>query len=440
MNAKLTGMAFEVKCLGIPRVPSPLRLSPRYGEGTPAFVPDGLRVLVDIEVQGPPFHPSLESFEKAGPRAHLFFDPARVKAAIVTAGGLSPGLNNVIRSVFLELTENYGVKEVWGIRYGYAGLDPSQGFDPLPLTSSLVDAIQNDGGTVLGSSRGLVDPRIVVDFLVSRGFDMLFAVGGDGTMRGAVAIAEEIQQRQLAISIVGIPKTIDNDIPYVDPSFGYATAVARARDILDSAHAEANGAPYGIGLVKLMGREAGFIAAGATLASQQVNFCLVPEQQLVLEGRRGFLELLRQRMVERKHAVIAVAEGAGQDLFGTAPREYDPSGNPKLQDIGQLLRTKILEFFERCGPRVTLKYFDPSYYIRSVPANSTDALLCDRFARNAVHAAMAGKTELVIGFWNNQFVHVPMRAVISTKRRIRLDSDLWRSVLATTRQPWRFGE
>jgi 6-phosphofructokinase 1 len=430
----------KISVVGNLRVPSPLRLSPRFGEGTPSFVSDDIRVLIEIEHS--PSHPLScdEGFEKAGPRAELAFVPSKTKVAILTAGGLSPGLNNVLRSAFLELWHNYGVREIWGIRYGYAGLNPANGFPPLQFTEEMVDAIHNIGGTLLGSSRGHIDPSACVDFLFNNGFNILLTVGGDGTQRGAAAIVDEIERRRANIAVVGIPKTIDNDIPFVNPSFGFATAIARARDVLDSAHAEAKGAPYGIGLVKLMGRDAGFIAAGATLASQQVNFCLVPEQRLILDGATGFLEVLRKRMIERKHAVIALAEGAGQDLFTNTPQEYDASGNPRLHDIGKLLRERITSFFAHRGPAVTLKYFDPSYYIRSVPANSYDALLCDRYARNAVHAAMAGKTGMVIGYWNDKFVHVPMHSIIKTKRRLRLDGDLWRSVLATTGQPLYFGD
>jgi 6-phosphofructokinase 1 len=429
---------FHVTCLGERGVSSPLRLAPKYREGMPSFVSDQTRILLNIEFQAGQLPPCAEAFEMAGPRANIFFHPARTKVGIVTCGGLCPGLNNVIRSAFLEFYYNYGVREIWGIRYGYAGLDPRNGIPPVRLNEEMVDAIQNDGGTLLGSSRERVDPAVMTDFLIQEKFDILLTVGGDGTMRGAVALTEEIQKRGIKIAVVGVPKTIDNDIPYVDPSFGFSTAVARARNILDSAHAEAKGAPYGIGLVKLMGREAGFVAAGATLASQQVNFCLVPEQRLVLEGDRGFLAVLHRRMLEHKHAVIALAEGAGQDLFGDTPREFDASGNVKLSDVGALLRTRIVPYMEKQGLKVNLKYFEPSYYIRSVPANATDALLCDRLARYAVDAAMAGKTGVLIGYWNNKFVHVPMRAVVGQKRRLKLDSDLWRSVLASTGQPCTF--
>ncbi len=332
---------YEVERIASPSVPSPLKLSCPCGEGTPVFVADTTRVLIHAEI-GPDAPPRCdETFEKAGPRAEIAFEPAKVRAAIVTCVGLCPGLNNVIRSAFFELTHNYGVPVVLGIRYGYSGMDLGSSSPPLQLTEQLVDAIQNDGGTILGSSRGPVAPEKMVDFLVHYQIDILITVGGDGTTKGAMALVEEIRRRGLKIAVVSVPKTIDNDIPFVNPSFGYSTAIARARDVLESAHAEAKGAPYGIGLVKLMGREAGFIAAGATLASQQVNFCLIPEQKLVLHGPRGFLELLCQRMLTRQHAVIALAEGAGQELFPDSPVAYDASGNKKLHDIGSLLRNEI---------------------------------------------------------------------------------------------------
>jgi 6-phosphofructokinase 1 len=338
----------------------------------------------------------------------------------------------------MELHFNYEVPEVLGIRYGYAGLNPARGFEPVKITEDMVEASLNDGGTILGSSRGAEDPAIMVDFLQQEQINVLLCVGGDGTQRGALAIANEVRSRNACIAVVGVPKTIDNDIMYVSRTFGFGTAIDRARDVLDSAHAESKGAPFGIGLVKLMGREAGFIAVGATLASQQVNFCLIPEVPLVLEGERGFLNILRERMVTRRHAVIAVAEGAGQDLFSETNAGQDASGNIKPRDIGAFLKTRITEHFARTGPPINLKYIDPSYYIRSVPANTSDALLCDQFARHAVHAAMAGKTALVIGFWNDRFVHVPISAAVAEKKRVRPDSEAWRSVLASTGQPASF--
>jgi 6-phosphofructokinase 1 len=436
----LTPQDVQVTTLGERKIRSPLNLSHVAGDGRGMFVPDAARVRFRVEVVPGEAEGDEILFEKAGPRDRLFFDPARVRAAIVTCGGLCPGLNNVIRSAFLELYHNYGVKEILGIRYGYQGLDPVHGQPPVRLTPEFVDSIQREGGTVLGSSRGPVPPATMVDTLKRERIDLLFCVGGDGTQRGAQAIHEEVRRRGRRIAVVGIPKTIDNDLMYVWRSFGFFTAIEKAREVIDSAHLEARGAPNGIGLVKLMGRHVGFIAAGATLASQEVNFALIPEVPFALEGEDGFLIALERRIVARGHAVVVVAEGAGQDLMGPHPVDRDASGNMKLQDIGVFLREQIAAWFAARGIATNMKYLDPSYIIRSVPANCDDSLLCDQLARHAVHAAMAGKTDLLVGNWNNHFVHVPIATAVAQKRQLSPESEVWMSVLAVTGQPARFGK
>lgn len=278
----------------------------------------------------------------------------------------------------------------------------------------------------------------MVDFLVDQKINVLLCIGGDGTQQGAQKISEEIARRRLPIAVVGVPKTIDNDILYCERSFGFTTAVAEAARVLDCAHVESKGAPYGIGLVKLMGRESGFIAAAATLASQEVNFTLIPEAPFVLEGERGLLASLRRRLLERRHAVIVVAEGAGQEMLGGPSLERDASGNRKLQDIGLFLKERITAYFAEHGPEVSLKYIDPSYIIRSVPASSEDDILCDQFARHAVHAAMAGKTGMMVGLMNGAFIHVPWTLSVGRRRYLDEEGDLWASVLAATGQPKRF--
>ncbi len=432
-----TADQLKVTCLGECRYASPLALSSVRGDGISDFTPDGARLLYRADFSGDESPDGSLAFEKAGPRQRIFFDPARTVAAIATCGGLCPGLNNVIRSVFLQLHHGYGVREVLGVRFGYAGLNAATGAPPVRLTEAFVESIHKLGGTVLGSSRGPQDPRVMVDWLEARGVNLFFPVGGDGTQRGAREIAAEAARRKLPLAVVGIPKTIDNDLPYVWESFGYKTALEKAREVLDCAHAEAKGVVNGIGLVKLMGRHSGSIAAGATLASQEVNFTLVPEVPFRLEGERGFLKALERRMVARGHAVVAVAEGAGQELLAAAP-EKDASGNVKLVDIGPWLRAKIQEHFAAARIPVNVRYFDPSYIIRSVPANTTDALLCDRFARYAVHAAMAGKTDVLMGLWYNTFIHVPIPLVHSEVKRLKPEGDVWRAVLAATGQPGRF--
>ncbi len=388
------------------------------------------------DLEAPPADELL--FELAGPRTRLFFDPQQTRAGVVTCGGLCPGLNNVIRSLFLELHYGYGVRDVLGFRGGYQGLDPTRGLEPVVLTPPFVHDIHKDGGTVLGTSRGPVDVGIAVDNLIRRGVNILFTIGGDGTQRGGHEFFQEAQRRGHALAVVGIPKTIDNDIAFVSRTFGYLTAVEEAAKVLHCAHTEAHSVHNGIALVKLMGRHAGFITAGATVASQDVNFTLIPEIPLQLEGDHGLLAALKQRILQRAHAVIAVAEGAGQELLAANGEERDASGNVKLQDIGPFLRERIENYFKAQGIPVTLRYFDPSYLIRSVPADAEDSILCDFFARNAVHAAMAGKTGLVIGLLHDAFIHVPIELLVSQKKRLDLNGPAWRAVLAATGQT--FGE
>ena len=418
----------KVSVLGKPRFPSPLRRPVR----------DDLRIP-EVIVRDPksPASPEL-LFELAGPRTKLFFDPKRTRAGIVTCGGLCPGLNDVIRSLFLELYHAYGVKEVLGFRGGYQGLEPVRGGEPIVLTKEFVDNIHKEGGTVLGTSRGPVDISRAVDNLIRRRIDILFTIGGDGTQRGGNELFQEAKRRGHALAVVGIPKTVDNDVAFVTRTFGYLTAVQEASKVLDRAHTEARSVHNGIALVKLMGRHAGFIAAGATVASQDVNFTLVPEVPFKLEGKRGFLAALQERILKRAHAVVVVAEGAGQDLLETGPAERDASGNVKLKDIGLLLRERIEAHFKTEKIPAVMRYFDPSYLIRSSPANAEDSILCDLFARHAVHAAMAGKTGLVIGYLHDRFIHVPIEMLASRKKSMDPGGFAWSAVLATTGQPERF--
>lgn len=418
----------NVTSLGEPRFPCPITRT----------IDD--RIRVPATIAGLPGEAALAglSFEFAGPRAQLFFDPRQVRAGIVTCGGLCPGLNNVIRSLFLELHHQYGVPEVLGFRFGYQGLDPARGAKPLALTTDFVDKIHREGGTALGTSRGPVDTNVAVDNLMRLGVNMLFTIGGDGTQRGANDLFQEARRRGYTLSVVGVPKTVDNDVAFVSRSFGYLTAVEEAARVIECAHTEARSVQNGIALVKVMGRHAGFIAAGAAIASQDVNFVLIPEVPFRLDGERGFLTALQRRTLARSHTVIVVAEGAGQDLLTAEGGAKDASGNVKLSDIGPFLRERIETHFKAEGIPVVLRYIDPSYIIRSRQADAEDSILCDQFARSAVHAAMAGKTGLVIGLVHDTFVHVPIELLATQKKRLNPDSGWWQSVLAATGQPARF--
>jgi 6-phosphofructokinase 1 len=374
-------------------------------------------------------------FEQAGPKEKIYFSPGEVTAAIVTCGGLCPGINDVIRALVMELHYRYKVPRILGFPFGYEGMVKKSGHRPIELTPDKVAHIMNFGGSILGSSRGSQSTTDMVDTLCLYGVKMLFCIGGDGTLRGAQAIQEEVRKRKEDIAIVGIPKTIDNDINYVQKTFGFSTAFSKAVEAVNCAHEEAKGAPFGIGLVKIMGRHSGFIAVNAALASKNVNFVLIPESDFDLEGPGSFLDVLKERIKRRGHSVIIVAEGAGQKFFEDKG-EKDPSGNKKLSDIGLFMKDKITDFFKKESIPVNLKYIDPSYIIRSVPANAEDSVFCGFLAQNAVHAAFAGKTGCVVGIWNNVFTVMPISLAIAQRKVLYPEkSTLWRALLASTGQP-----
>ncbi len=379
---------------------------------------------------------TVPKLETAGPHRKIYHNPSSTRAAIVTAGGLCPGLNNVIKGLVEVLAFDYGIKTIYGFRYGYAGLIPEFGYEPMLLTPDVVDTIHEDGGTLLGSSRGQQDTERMVDTLERMSINVLFAIGGDGSLRCARDVSNECRKRGLKISVVGIPKTIDNDLHFVGRTFGFETAVAAAVPAIRSAHSEALGAHYGIGLVKLMGRDSGFIAAYAALANPVVNFCLIPESPFAVDGERGLLAALERRFASgRSHAVIVVAEGAGQELMEGEERR-DASGNILKKDIGEYLKNRITAHFKQKKVDTTVKYIDPSYTIRSCPADASDSVLCYRLARMAVHAAMAGRTNCVVGRLNDDYSLVPIPLATIERRKVDLASNLWASVLDATGQEY----
>ncbi|MEA2059142.1 MAG: ATP-dependent 6-phosphofructokinase [Thermodesulfobacteriota bacterium] len=433
----LNNINTEIETLGEAKIISPLQMQSTKNQEK-RFVSDNDRVLIDVQKKNIDMilkkEMDLPSFDQAGPRKKIYFDPSKLKCAIVTCGGLCPGLNDIIRSVVLELYHCYGVRNIYGIRYGLQGFIPEYEHDIMNLTPKAVSNILVMGGSILGSSRGTQDISVIVDCLERMNAGILFMVGGDGTLVAAKKIAGEITERNLKISVVGIPKTIDNDIYLVSRSFGFDTAVDVATDAIKGAHNEAEAYPNGIGLIKLMGRHSGFLAATAALAQQDANFVLIPEINIDLHGEAGLLKSLERRLKERKHAVIIVAEGAGQHFFKDTTNEYDASGNIKLQDIGPFLKNTIVDWFSKKSIRVSLKYIDPSYTIRSLPANANDSVFCGFLGRDAVHAGMAGKTKLLISHWNNRYVHIPIEASAGKRKYVDPKGKLWQSVLEATGQ------
>ncbi|MCC7421603.1 MAG: ATP-dependent 6-phosphofructokinase [Planctomycetaceae bacterium] len=427
----MTPPDLRIDSLGTCQFVSPLAADD--SPGATVFVDDSHSILLDdVVVQGERIE-DRPALELAGPRPRLFFDPALTTLGIVTCGGLCPGLNDVIRGIVMTAWHRYGVRRILGFPYGYRGCTPQ--CEPIALTPERVADIHEQGGTMLASSRGQQDVAVMAAHLASLGVDVLCVIGGDGTLRGAQALGEATRAAGHPIAVVGIPKTIDNDIEFIDQSFGFETAFSAAMHAIRCAHNEARGAPNGIGLVKLMGRHSGFIACHASLATSHVNFTLIPEVPFDLDGEHGLLAALKRRLDARQHAVIVVAEGAGQSLLKNAGAARDASGNIRLGDIGTFLADRINAHFAANGWEATLKYIDPSYIIRSVPANPADSVFCWRLATNAVHAGMCGKTQLVIGQWHGRFVHVPIAAAIARRKQVDPQGDLWRNVLESTGQP-----
>ncbi len=427
----------NIPTLGKAKIPSPIKKN-NGDKQLKNFIPDNDRIIVNLNLseitsmikkgEEPP------CFEMAGPREKIYFDPSKLRCALVTCGGLCPGLNDIIRSIVLELYYGYGVRNIYGIRYGLQGFIPEYGHDIIDLAPDFVCNILDMGGSILGSSRGPQPIDEIVDSLERMNIGILFTIGGDGTLMAATRIADAVTERGLKIGVIGIPKTIDNDIHMVSRSFGFDTAVDVATTAIEAAHNEAGGYPNGIGLIKLMGRYSGFIAATATLAQQDVNFVLIPEIDIDLEGDRGFLRTLEKRLELRGHAVIVVAEGAGQNFFEGMEDEHDASGNVKLKDIGLFLKDRIISYFQEKDIEISLKYIDPSYMIRSLPANANDSVFCGFLGRDAVHAGMAGKTKLIISHWNNCFVYVPMALSAGKRKHVTPNGKLWRTVLEATGQ------
>jgi 6-phosphofructokinase 1 len=418
----------EIPSLGAAKIMSPLKSARFVDESVPVtlMLTSGELTELDTDILQ-------KDFEKAGPRERIYFDASKARCAVVTCGGICPGINDVIRAIVNEAHYHYGVRHVLGITNGLRGFIPRYGYEVKVLTPDSVSHIHQFGGTILGSSRGLQDPVEIVDSLDRLNINILFVIGGDGAMRAARAIVDEISARKRNIAVIGIPKTIDNDINFITRSFGFDTAVEKAAEVIQCAHVEATGMDMGVGLVKLMGREAGFIAAQATLAMQEVNFLLVPEQPFSLHGEGGLLQAVEGRLKERKHTIIVCAEGAGQDLLGGEP-ERDPSGNPKLGDICGLIIRELEGYAESRNFEINIKFIDPSYLIRSIPANAGDRVYCGFLGQNAVHAAMAGKTDMVITRLKSSMVHLPLHLVAAERRRININSDWWSSVMEATGQ------
>ncbi|KAK2952091.1 pyrophosphate:fructose 6-phosphate phosphotransferase [Blattamonas nauphoetae] len=417
---KLNPTDFQIPTLGECTFPTP----PTRSE----IISENERILYQSRFSDPSkLNPSL-AFEVAGLRDHMFFDPHDINVGIVTCGGLCPGLNDVIRAITYS-SLGYGVKKVYGFKFGYRGLS-RQGRSYILLDTKNVNTIHYIGGSFLGSSRGPVPPEEMIETLKLLKISVLFTIGGDGTQRGAKFLQDKITEMGEKISVIGIPKTIDNDILYVDKTFGFDTAVEKAREAIICAHVEAKSAPHGLSIVKLMGRDSGFISAKATLASGDVNICLIPEEPFTLEA---LFKAVESRLLRQNHCVIVVAEGAGAELMAKIqPPVKDASGNLKGGDIGVFLKEQIQAHFKKLDMECTTRYIDPSYTIRACQPNASDAAFCEELGNKAVNSALSGKTGCIVGFWNQQFTLVPFSLITRGRKMVQLDEHMWCTVKAMT--------
>ncbi|GAB4852690.1 ATP-dependent 6-phosphofructokinase 3 [Ancistrocladus abbreviatus] len=427
----------------LPTYTNPLQNNPSYSVTKQYFVHDD-----DTVIQKAVQHKDGERgihFRRQGPRQKVYFRSDEVKACIVTCGGLCPGLNTVIRELVCGMDHMYGIKDIVGIQGGYKGFYAR---NTIALTPKSVNHIHKRGGTVLGTSRGghitskivdsIEDRGInqegrsgeIVDSIQDLGINQVYIIGGDGTQRGASKIYEEVRRRGLKVAIAGIPKTIDNDIPVIDKSFGFDTAVEEAQRAINAAHVEAESAENGIGLVKLMGRDSGFIAMYASLASRDVDCCLIPESPFYLEGPGGLFEYIDTRLKENGHIIIVIAEGIADTMDAV-----DPSGNKILKDAGLWMAQSIKDYFARIKKTVTLKYIDPTYMIRAIPSNASDNVYCTILAQTAVHGVMAGFTGFTVGPVNGRHCYIPFRHITEQQNRVVITDRMWARLLSSTNQP-----
>ncbi|GMH14243.1 hypothetical protein Nepgr_016084 [Nepenthes gracilis] len=419
--------------LDLPTYRNPLQYNPCYAAVKQYFVNDDDSVAQKIVVHKDSTRGT--HFRRAGPGQRVYFESEEVQACIVTCGGLCPGLNTVIRELVCGLYHMYGVTRVLGIEGGYRGFYAR---NTIPLTPKSVNNIHKSGGTILGTSRGGHDTSKIVDSIQDRGINQAYIIGGDGTQRGASAIFGEIRRRGLKVAVVGIPKTIDNDIPVIDKSFGFDTAVEEAQRAINAAHVEAESVENGVGIVKLMGRYSGFIAMYATLGSRDVDCCLIPETPFYLEGPGGLFEYMEKQLKENGHMVLVIAEGAGQDLLAESIHttdQRDASGNKLLPDVGLWISQKMKDHFKQKKMEITLKYIDPTYMIRAVPGNASDNVYCTLLAQSAVHGAMAGYTGFTVGPVNNRHAYIPFYCITEKQNKVVITDRMWARLLSSTNQP-----
>ena len=391
------------------------------------------------------------AFLEAGPRRMLFHEPQSVRAVVVTSGGLAPGLNCVVHGIVTRHWNTYGVNAarrggIFGIYDGFVGLyNKPLDKTPASLRPEITEPWLDRGGSMLGARRfheqelGELADQITAN-LALNDINILYVIGGDGSLKVAHEIAQRAKARN--ISVVGIPKTMDNDVLWVWQSFGFNTAVQKAAEVVNTMHAEAESTRR-VGLIELFGAESGFVAANATLASGHVDLVLVPEIFLALCPQQcealldRFIEYLSQtvRSKERAHAIVVLAEGVGE-LF--KQRQVKLGGQPVS---GKNFAGELRDFLQGglkdpLGRVVDVFVNQPRHNIRAVPANAYDQIYCARLGALAVDNALAGYTDVMVSQWLTEYVLVPLELVALGKKSIPPGGMFWKQVVSSTGQPF----
>eukprot|EP00668_Euglena_longa_P014128 GGOE01018102.1.p1 GENE.GGOE01018102.1~~GGOE01018102.1.p1 ORF type:complete len:494 (+),score=144.75 GGOE01018102.1:38-1483(+) len=360
---------------------------------------------------------------RAGPRREVYFG-TDTNACIVNTGGLCPGLNSVIEELVRTL-DTYNADTIYGIRYGFLGFDTTE-YMPLILTPHSVLNIHQRGGTILGTCRGSFNEDLILKFLKECNIGQMYVIGGDGSHRAALRIHALCKEHQLRCVVVGIPKTIDNDILFFDKTFGFDTAVEVASKVIDCSFVEASSVKNGVGVVKVMGRDSGFVARNAALSNNVVDACLIPEVPFEIKGNGGLLPWLDGHLATKHCAVIVICEAAGQQHLPCLGK--DPTGHNIYEDTGKWLKKAIETHWQETGQEGKVFLIDPSYMLRSVPANTGDNMFCIQLAQAAVHTAYSGYSGVTVGRYHDLYGVMPIEMVVSGLRKVNPKGSLWQTL------------
>lgn len=442
------------------------------------------------------------TFPEAGPRENLVYpmesrDGATdsLQVGVLVSGGIAPGINAVIKGIVDRHTlysnhakENDDTSydlEIIGYRDGFSGLLSGS---HIKLNRKKVRDFANKGGSLLGTSRyhpllDLDDPgkrdSAVRDIISNlKDIDILYVIGGDGSMRAAHMIWTRAQRMHAEgeaskLSVVAIPKTMDNDILWVWQSFGFMSAVEKAKQFVLQLHTEASSNPR-LGIMQLFGSDSGFVVTHAALASGVCDYVLIPEADFSMEVLCEFIKKKLKSRYKRGQdgkspfGMILMAETAiPRDGINSPGCKYidDPDvGLEKEEKIaiekfiadGRRVQGQTQDALRRGGIKIISRVVqkeirqmkpgqywekfrvftnEPRHLIRAIDPSVQDVIFGQRMGTLAVDNAMAGYTDFMISQWLTEYVLVPLKLVVLGRKRVPQKGIFWKSVLANTGQP-----